>query len=240
MKRVALLLLSVALLAYAGPVLANGGADEVLISFTGFDYQNPNFSSTYLDLGEGYKVVGFVTSSGPLLASYIDFTSFEYTIYIRDLTVNGRFFTFPNLTVTFANNGRGSYYADAFPADGGTAATYGVNPPNATAPSTFIDNPTANPQCGERVTGDVDNFVLVYNFSTNQGSFAGNMTLDGGPDLIYVPPAQRAGWTLGGLLGFPNATVPLGYDHQVDGECRIPGKTPAAHKTWGAIKSLYR
>src|SRR6185369_6898714 len=133
MKRVALLLLSAALLAYAGPVLANGGEDEVLISFTGFDYQNPNFSSTYLDLGEGYKVVGFVTSSGPLLASYIDFTSFEYTIYIRDLTVNGRFFTFPNLTVTFANNGRGSYYADAFPADGGTAATYGVNPPNATA-----------------------------------------------------------------------------------------------------------
>jgi hypothetical protein len=142
--------------------------------------------------------------------------------------------------VTFANNGRGSYYADAFPIDGGTAATYGVNPPNATSPSTFIDDPTACAQCGERVTGDVDNFVLVYNFTTNQGSFAGNMTLDGGPDLIYVPAGQRSGWVLGGLLGVPNATIPAGYDHQVDGECRIPGKTPAAHKTWGSIKALYR
>ena len=239
MKRVALLLLSAALLAVAGPAFATGGEDELLISFTGFDYQNPNPSGTYLDLGEGYKVVGFVTSAGPIIATYIDFTSYEYTIYIRDLTVNGRFFTFPNLTVTFANNGRGSYYADNFPADGGTAATYGINPPNATAPSTFIDG-TSDPNTGERITGDIDNFVLVYNFSTNQGSFAGNMTLDGGPDLTYIPVPQRMGWVLGGLLGPPNATIPAGYDHQVDGECRIPGKTPAAHKTWGAIKALYR
>jgi hypothetical protein len=239
MKRAALLLLSISLLAFAAPVFANGGEDELLISFTGFDYENPNFSGTYLDLGEGYKVVGFVTSAGTLLSSYIDFTSYEYTIYIRDLSVNGRFFTFPNLTVTFANNGRGSYYADNFPVDGGTAATYGVNPPNATAPSTFIDG-TSDPLTGERVTGKVDNFVLVYNFTTNQGSFAGNMTLDGGPDLIYVPAGQRAGWTLGGLLGPPNATIPQGYNHQVDGECRIPGKTPAVQHTWGAIKALYR
>jgi hypothetical protein len=233
MKRVALLLLSAALLAYAGPAFAEGAEDELLISFTGFDYEDPDFSGTYLDLGEGYKVVGFVTSAGPLLTPWVDLSSFEYTIYIRDLTVNGRFFAFPNLTVTFANDGRGSYYEDEFPVNGGTAAVYGTNPPNATAPSTFIDG-------AEQLTGDVDNFVLVYNFSTNQGSFAGNMTIDGGDDLVYVPPSQRNGWVLGGLLGPPNATIPTGYDHQVDGECRIPGKTPTNHKSWGSIKALYR
>jgi hypothetical protein len=239
MKRVALLLLSISVLAFAGLAYAEGGETEVLISYTGFDYEDPDFSGTYLDLGEGYKVVGFVTSAGVLLSPWIDFTSYEYTIYARDLTVNGRFFTFPNLTVTFANNGRGSYYADNFPVDGGTAATYGINPPNATAPSTFIDG-TLDPNTGERVTGDIDNFVLVYNFNTSQGSYAGNMTLDGGPDLIYVPVPQRMGWTFAGLLGPPNATIPAGYDHQIDGECQIPGKTPAAHKTWGALKALYR
>ena len=239
MKRVVLLLLSTALLAYAGPALANGGEDELLFAFTGFDYQDPNFSSTYLDLGEGYKVVGFMTSAGPLLSGYVDFSTYEYTIYIRNLSVIARFFAFPNLTVQFANNGRGSYYADAFPGAGGTAATYGINPPNATAPSTFTDS-TADINTGERITGRVDNFVLVYNFSTSQGSFGGNMTLDGGKDIIYVPGPQRSGWTLAGLLGPPNATIPAGYDHQVDGECRIPGKTPAAHHTWGAIKALYR
>ena len=233
MKRVALLLLSAALLAYAGPAFAEGAEDEMLFSYTGFDYEDPDLSGTYLDLLEGYRVVGFVTSVGPLLTGWVDFTQYEYTVYIRDLTVNGRFFTFPNLTVTFMNNGRGSYYEDEFPVNGGTAAVYGTNPPNATAPSTFIDG-------AEQITGDVDNFVLVYNFLTNQGSFAGNMTIDGGDDLIYIPPSQRAGWVLGGLLGPPNATIPQGYDHQVDGECRIPGKTPATHKSWGSIKALYR
>ena len=54
---------------------------------------------------------------------------------------------------------------------------------------------------------------------------------------------QRAGWVLGGINnhGFPsNPSVPAGYDHQVEGECRIPGKTPTTHKTWGAVKALYR
>ena len=233
MRRAALLFLSASLLAYAGPAFATGGEDEVLISFTGFDYEDPDNSGTYLAVNEGYKVVGKVTSAGPLLAPWIDFTSYEYTIYIRDLTVNVRSFTFPNLTVEFANNGRGGYFRDNFPINGGTAFVYGTNPPNATAPSTFNDG-------SERVSGDVDNFVLVYDYNTSQGSFAGNMTLDLGPDLIYVPPSQRAGWTLAGLLGPPNPTIPAGYDHQVDGECRVPGKTPAAHHTWGAIKALYR
>jgi len=240
MKRFALLLLSAALVAFSGPAIADGPADELLISFTGFDYEDPDLNGTYLDLGEGYRVVGFVTSAGPLIAPWVDMSSYEYTIYMRDLTVAGRFFAFPNLTVLFANNGRGSYYADEFPVNGGTAATYGINPPNATSPSTFIDDLTGCAQCGERITGDVDNFVLVYNFSTNQGSFAGNMTLDGGPDIIYVPPAQRPGWVLGAIFGPPNPSIPTGYDHQVEGECRIPGKTPAAHKTWGAVKALYR
>src|SRR5574341_2419581 len=114
MKRLLLLLLSASLLAYAGSAFAEGAEDELLFSFTGFDYQDPNPSGTYLDLGEGYRVVGVVTSVGPKLTPWVDFTSYEYTVYIGDLTVNGRFFAFPNLTVTFMNNGRGSYYADEF------------------------------------------------------------------------------------------------------------------------------
>lgn len=228
MKPAALLLL-LASLAFA----SSAAADQLLFSFTGFDYEDPNFSGNYLDLGEGYKVVGFMTSAGPLLSPYVDFSTNEYTFFLRNLSVNGRFFTSPNLTVTFLNGGRASYYSDNFPSGGGTAATYGTNPPNATAPSTFIDGT-------ERITGSVDNFVLVYNFSTNQGSFGGNMTIDGGADLAYVPPSQRAGWTLGGLLGQPNPTIPTGYNHQVDGECRIPDPTAAKSSTWGAIKALYR
>ena len=72
------------------------------------------------------------------------------------------------------------------------------------------------------------------------GGVVGQMTQDGGPDLIYIPANQRGGWVLGGLAGRPNGTIPNGYDNQVSGECRIPDVTPATHRSWGAVKALYR
>jgi hypothetical protein len=230
MKRKALLLFCALSLALAAPAFADGG-DELLFGFNGFDYEDPDPSGTYLDLGEGWKALGFLTSVGPLLDPHVDTGLNEYTTHIFDLSVSARFFTSPFLTVVFANGGRARYYED--PLAGGTAATYGTNPPNATAPATFVDGTM-------KLGGHVDNFVLVYNFSTGQGNFSGDMTLDEGPDLVYIPPSQYAGWILGGLAGQPNPTVPEGYDHQISGECRIPGKTPTTHKTWGAVKALYR
>ncbi|HTO90341.1 MAG TPA: hypothetical protein VMJ70_04355 [Candidatus Sulfotelmatobacter sp.] len=232
MKRKALLLIFTACLAFA----TRAGADQLLFGFTGFDYQDPNLDGTYLDVGEGYNVIGFVTGVGLLLDPYFDDTVNQYTIQIHNLTVTSRTSLGSLLAVNFANGGRASYFAD--PLLGGTNATYGINPPNATAPSTFIDG-------SMRITGSVDNFVLTYNFSTNQGSFSGNMTVDGGPDADYVPAEVRSGWVLGGLSGNglsgpPNATVPTGYDHQVSGECRHPDVTSATHATWGAVKALYR
>ncbi len=234
MKRKALLLVCALLssLTLASPVFAND-PDVLLIGFTGFDYEDPDTNpGTYLDIGEGYKVVGMVTSAGPIIAPWIDFGSFEYTFHVFNASVQSRFFSSPFLTVQFANNARGRYYADDYSGSGYTAATYGVNPPNATSPSTFIDG-------SMRLGGDLDNFVLVFDFGSGTGNFSGDMTLDEGPDLIYVPVGQRAGWILGGIAG-PNPSIPAGYDHQVEGECRIPGKTPTTHKTWGAVKALYR
>lgn len=228
MKRKALLLIFTAALAFTVPAKS----DEFLLGFTGFDYQDPNTSpATYLAVGEGYKMVGFVTSVGLLLDPWVDFGVNQYTVYVRDLTVVTRSQFFQFFSATFTNNGRGSYYADAL--SGGTPGTYGTLPPNLTSPSTFIDG-------SERLTGDIDNFVLTFNFSTNQGQFNGNMTQDGGPDLIYIPAEQRGGWILGGIAGRPNATVPDGYYNQMTGECRIPDPTPTTHKSWGAVKSLYR
>jgi len=237
MKRLALLLLLAASLVVGVPLAHANGDDVLLFSFTGFDYENPNTDpSTYLAVGEGYKVVGFVTSVDSYLASYYDPSSFEYTFHLFDETVAVRSFFAPFLHVEFSNaTGRARYYADDFPA-AGTAATYGINPPNATSPSTFIDGSI-------RIGGNVKNLTLDYNFASQLGNFQGDMNLDEGLDLGYVPVGQRNGWLLGGLndvgLG-GNPSVPTGYDHQVEGECHIPGKTPATQKTWGAVKALYR
>ncbi len=237
MKHRALLLLFSAALALATPARA---ADVLLLAFTGFDYQDPNPNTDpdpgvgYLAVGEGYKVVGFVTSFGPDLEPWTDPIIYEYTIHTFDLTVASRAYFGGFLSVSFNNGGRGRYFRDAFASGTYTHGTYGINPPNATSPSTFTDGPAS----AMRLGGSIDNFVLNYNFNTNQGNFSGTMNLDEGPDLIYVP--VHNGWTLAGLAGRPNATVPTGYDNQLSGECRIPDVTPTTHTTWGAVKALYR
>jgi hypothetical protein len=176
--------------------------------------------------------VGFVTQFGPLLSPYVDTGTYEYTNTLTNFSVVTHSFFSGFLEATFANGGRASYYADSKVS--GTPATYGTNPPNATSPSTFTDGSL-------RLTGNVDNFVLDINFNVSPatGTFSGDMTLDGGADLVYVPAGQRSGWTLGGTAGPVNPSVPAGYDNQVTGECKVL-VTPTTHKTWGAIKSLYR
>jgi hypothetical protein len=236
MKRKLALLLCSALFAFAVPARA---ADLFLLGFTGFDYEDVDQAdpdpdgSTYLNVGDGYKAVGFITSFGTPLQPWVNQGTNEYTFHIFDLTVVQHDWDAPNqfLSVLFANNGRVRYYEQ--PLLGGTPGTYGVNPPNATAPSTFTDGTIV-------LGGRLDNFGLFYDYGASMGGFSGELTLDEGSTLIYISPAQRMGWLIGGQAGRPNSTVPDGYDNQISGEARIPDATPARTKSWGAVKALYR
>src|SRR5439155_14226220 len=133
--------------------------------------------------------------------------------------------------------GRTRYFEDPF--SGGTMPVYGINPPNGTSPSTFNDGNLA-------LGGKTYNFVIDYDWGAGQGSFSGNMDLDEGDDIGYIPTQSLAGWIIGGLSGAyslfgpPNTSVPAGYDHQVSGECYRQSPTAASQRSWGAIKALYR
>jgi hypothetical protein len=231
MKRTTLLLF-LALSVIAAPAFAQ--SDVLLLGFAGFDYESPNSNpGTYLAVGEGYSTLGFVTEFGAYLAPYVNNTVNEYTYHYYDLTVATYLYDGSSLMVTFVDPGRGRFFEDSRAT--GTAALYGVNPPNATAPANFIDG---NLILGGRIA----ELVLWYDFNPDapQGGFVGKITLDEGTLLGQIPPGQRDGWTLAGLAGRPNPSVPVGYDHQISGECRIPGSVSATHRTWGALKALYR
>lgn len=230
MKRLGLLFILILCVGFAAP--ARAVDDVFLLGFTGYDYQDANpIPGTYLADGEGWKALGFVTSFSTYLAPYEDMVANQYTFFYFDLTVQHSEFDGVNFAALFVNGGRGRFFEDSKTT--GTPAVYGVFPPNATAPPTFVDGMLV-------IGGRLDNFVVTYDYVANQGSFVGTMTFDEGRDLGYIPPAQRAGWTLSGLAGAPNPTIPDGYDHQISGECRIPGPTPSSHRTWGALKALYR
>jgi hypothetical protein len=229
MKRTTLLLF-LALSVIAAPAFAQ--TDVFLLGFAGYDYEAPNPvpgpNGNYLNIGEGYRALGFETSFGAYLAPYVDIVANQYTYHYYDLTVQSYFYEDGYTEVGFANPGRGRFYEDS-----GTPALYGVYPPNATAPSTFIDGTVI-------LGGHIEDMVLTYDAYPNQGGFTGKIHFDEGSLLAHIPAEQRDGWTLSGLAGRPGPGIPDGYDHQLSGECRIPGPVPAAHQTWGALKALYR
>ena len=215
-------------------------ANIFLLGFDGFDYQNPNGNTNpdptigYLALGEGYRAVGRITSANPAYLS-LDFVNNENTFYVGiaagDLLVTARSYAAPFIQVD-CSNGRVQYWED--PVIGGASNfQYGVNPPNATAPSTFIDGSLL-------LGGAMSNFSVTYDTDFNLGDWVANVCLDEGDALIYVPNDQRCGWIMAGQLGRPNPTIPQGYDNQVVGRCEIPESTPTTVKSWGAIKNLYR
>jgi hypothetical protein len=238
MTRKLLLLALAGALALAAPA----AADQVLLGFNGFDYDSALATSThYLDVGDQYHSLGYISSVDPgLLGGYVDFGVNEYTYYMYGLKVDFESFGGGSLTagLAFSTSGRTRYYED--PISGGTHGVYGTNPANGTAPSTFTDGTVA-------LGGKTYNMVITYDFDLCQGDFSANMDLDEGTDpFTYIPESQRPGWILGGLSGTnalgctTNTSIPAGYDHQVSGECRRPNVTPSTHKTWGAIKALYR
>lgn len=241
MKLGSSLLLFTALLAVAVPAAAQ---DEVLLSFTGYDYQTdpgaPN--GVYLALGDSYYAVGFVTSVHPTwLQPYVDPTNNEYTFYQHTLVVDTYSFAGGFLEVTFAAGGVVDYYEDASknatnPPNPPNCPAYGSNPPNADAPSKFSDGLLA-------ISGSLDNASLYYDYNSDLGGFQSEMNITGGAYSIYVPAPSWNGWFMTGLVTPPPGgnpcPAPTGYDHQLSGECRHP-VVPTNRGTWGALKKLYR
>lgn len=231
MKRLPRLLLFAAVTLFAVP--AQSATREFLCGFTGFDYVVPAAPGTpgliptpFLALGDEYCAVGFVTSMSPLLAGVTNPTD-EHTFHLAEAMTSSIYWDGSVLEVIFAPHARYRIYADAV-----HNASYGVNPPNPTAPPTFVD--------GTLVLGaDISNLVLVYDYTTNQGNFDCSAVLDEGSQLGAIPPAQRAGWVMSGTAGRPNATIPDGYVNQLSGEVQIPSVVPAAHRSWGSLKKLY-
>lgn len=231
-------LLFTALLAFAVPAAAQ---DEVLLSFTGYDYQTdpgaPN--GVYLALGDSYYAVGFATSFHPTwLDPYVDTGVNEYTFYQHGLVVGSYAFGGGVLVVTFAAGGLVEYFEDASKnaQNPPNCPAYGSNPPNLDSPGKFSDGLLA-------ISGSLANASLYYDYNLAQGGFASEMNITGGAYAFYVPAPSWNGWFMTGLVTPPPGgnpcLAPTGYDHQLAGECRHP-VVPTSRGTWGSLKKLYR
>lgn len=215
-------------LALGGPAVQTASSATLLLDYVGFDYESPNPNpSQFGELTSGYVSVGEV----PVLYAPLVFNhaANQYTYVISGLVSISRQNVGPYIIVDYSP-GNLSVYEDDRTA--GTAFDYGVNPPNATAPSTFNDGTLY-------LSGPVTAFRFVFNTSNNSGSFEGEFEATGGSQLSNIPPGDRKGWTFAGATS--NAlNIPQGYAHQIDGQVILEQAVPARDASWGRLKANYR
>ena len=204
------------------------GAAQLLFDYVGFGYESPNFDpGTFLGLGEGYVSVGEV----PVLYAPLVFDTGanQYTYHLVAGPAVARFQN-GGFVVVQLTGGTLNVYEDSNTL--GTPFDYGINPPNATAPPTFVDGTLY-------LQGQLTSFTFVLDTNSNSGSFEANYTVVGGSQLANIPVNKRSGWTFSGVTG--NAlNIPEGYAHQVDGQVFVDEVVPAQPTSWGALKANYR
>ena len=112
---------------------------------------------------------------------------------------------------------------------------YGVNPPNATAPPTFVNGSLF-------LSGILTNFFMAYDLGTGTGAYEGQATFTGGSGLATLNLLNANGYTFGGTLSNPAAggNVPQGYDLQVDGVIEVEVRVGVEPSSWSHIKQMYR
>jgi hypothetical protein len=186
--------------------------------------------------GGQFFAVGTVSSFGPPLEFLnANLATHEYTIYIYGLTSQG---TQPPIGpptmqfyITNYLGGTIEIYEDASP-----DADFGINPPNATVPSTFIDGTLI-------LQGNfTDFYTQTNNFTANQtGNMEGHLSWVGGSLLDDVSQSGLPCPSLftGGLTWRDDVVID-GYIFRHDGKIDLNCPTAAEPSTWGRVKSQYR
>ncbi len=212
MKYRAMLLVGLVVLAPMGVQAAS------LIDFVGFSYEVGHFPPS--NPGDELNFVAIVDGLTPPLSW--DPANNEYTLNLANLVSNGAQHPDPNnIVVNYTGGGLGLYEDSAF------NANPGIDPPNASAPATYIDGSLY-------LNGSLNSFTIFYNTQFNSGAFEADVTFTGGPHYGELG-GQHTGYTFGGVFVFG---VPHGYDLQWDGQILLDPVAVEA-KTWGAVKSQF-
>lgn len=174
------------------------------------------------DAGDQLTAVGVVTHvKKPMFWSP---SRFEYTWSMTDLTSLGET-VYGTTHVIRYSGGMFRMHVDMLPAN----AAYGINPPNATCPSSFTDGDALY------LEGYFTEFTATLNTATGAGSLYGAITFTGGN--AYPQLQDPDGWTVGANI---TRTTPEGWDMDVNATLFVSGPLGVETASWSSVKALYR
>jgi hypothetical protein len=221
MKKTSLLVVAAALLS-AGVAQAQ----NALIDYQGYAWETGGFPPS--NANDELKFVGVVDALDSRFG--VNLATNEVTIYVYGLLSTGQVDIGGGVLSIAYNGGNIELYDDSTPDH-----DYGTSPPNATAPSTFVDGTAF-------LIGTLSDFFLFFDPSTGSGAYEGNCSFTSGSGLSTLNQLNASGYTFGGVLDSAASAgnVPAGYDLQVDGVIEVEVIVGVEEKSWGAVKGLYR
>jgi hypothetical protein len=201
-------------------------ADVAIIDYQGYAWETAGFPPS--NAGDMFNLVGVVDAIDPIFG--INLLVDEVTLWVTDLVSGGQVDIGGGVLSISYIGGTIELYQDP-----GQDHDYGVNPPNATAPSSFTNGTLF-------LGGTFTNFFLFFDPSTGSGAYEGNVVFNAGSGLATLNQLNADGYTFGGVLNNNAAggNVPQGYDLQVDGTLEVEVQIGVEDKTWSGIKDMYR
>jgi hypothetical protein len=191
------------------------------IDYYGYAWETGGFPPS--EVGDVLAFTGVGDYADPVFG--VDLANEELTFYMYDLVSTGEI---PIGGGTLMINYSGGYleiYRDV-----AMNADWGIDPPNPTSPSTFVD--------GILYFLGSFNSMTLFLSPDGYGSYEG--TLDGLGGTMIDEVCNGCVYTWGGsFTPATGAQIPDGYDLQVDGVFEIEEAVSTEKTSWGSVKALF-
>jgi hypothetical protein len=207
-------------------IASSAQAQNALIDYQGYAWETGSFPPS--NAGDVLSFVGVVDNLDARFG--INLLLEEVTLHVSDLASNGQVDIGGGVLSIAYNGGSINLYRDP-----SMDHDYGVNPPNATAPASFVNGTPL-------LTGTLSSFFLFFDPSTGSGAYEGQADFTGGSGLATLNLLNARGYTFGGTLSrlASGGNVPQGYDLQVDGIIEVEVRVGVEPSSWSHIKEMYR
>ena len=199
-------------------------AQTALVDYVGFGYEVGPALQDITDSAPGDELV-VLTSVSTIDPVFGVAPGNEVTIVLDDLVSTGSFDASGTTVIAYVG-GTLSMYEDP-----SNDADWGINPPNGTAPSSFVNGDLL-------FQGTFTSFTLFVT-GDGIGAFEGNLDAVGGSALASVC-ADCAYSFAGVFTTAAGAQIPEGYAIQVDGTLEVDSSVDNETTSFGAVKGLYR